>query len=405
MLTIAASSIPADFRGAAKRLDDIDIPRIAARISTGEDELRALMEVESRGHGFDKAGRPLILFEPHIFYRLLGKGAKRERAVSAGLAYPSWGQLPYPKDSYPRLIKAIEIDRVAALRSASWGLPQIMGDNFKAAGFSSVEEMVAAFCADEEHHVDAMVQFLKSSGLDDDLREHRWSALARGYNGPGYAKNAYHTRLAAAFARWEQKPDIDIRDAAERESKHSDGIADVHRAATHGATFVDAARIKAVQERLVELGYHMAGRPDGRAGPKTAGAIAAFQKENGFPVTGEITDELIEELAAAHPLEVAPDRAEGAPEGSRIVAGAKETVVAGGSIGITGALGVAGPLLDQVEEAKSFVERAKELVEPLRSFAAEYWPLIALALGVWVAVRGIGVIRARIEDHRSGKTA
>ncbi len=143
--------------------------------------------------------------------------------------------------------------------------------------------------------------------------------------------------------------------------------ADDKRAATHGATFVDAAKIKAVQECLIELGYHMAGRPDGRAGPKTAGAIAAFQKENGFPVTGEITDELIKELAAAHPLEVAPDRAEGAPEGSRIVAGAKETVVAGGSIGITGALGVSGPLLDQVEEAKSFVERAKELVEPVRA--------------------------------------
>lgn len=38
-----------------------------------------------------------MLFEPHVFYRLLGKGAKRDAAVSAGLAYPKWGMKPYAR--------------------------------------------------------------------------------------------------------------------------------------------------------------------------------------------------------------------------------------------------------------------------------------------------------------------
>lgn len=399
------TNLQSGFRGRAKRLDDIDIPRIAAEISVGEDELRALMEVESRGHGFDAQGRPLILFEPHIFYRLLGKGAKRARAVAAGLAYPNWGEKPYPKDSYPRLAKAIEIDREAALRSASWGLPQIMGDNFRAAGFSSVEEMVSAFCEDEERHVEAMVHFLKSQGLDDALREHRWATLARGYNGPGYAKNAYHTRLARAFARWRQKPDIDIRAAAARESAQLDGIADAHRATAHGETFADAAKIKAVQERLIALGYHGVGRADGVAGAKTTGAIAAFEKENGLPVTGAITDDLIAELAAAHPIEVSSVRAESVPEDSRILSGVKNL----GALAATGAGGLtldgASGALDKLDAVKGLAERLKDLIEPVKGMIMEHPRLIAFVVIGFVAFELVKIGKARIEDHQTGKTA
>lgn len=64
------------FKGRAKRLDDIDLPRIGHRIGVGEDELHAFMDVETSGGGFDPQGRPKILFEPHVFYRNL-TGAKR----------------------------------------------------------------------------------------------------------------------------------------------------------------------------------------------------------------------------------------------------------------------------------------------------------------------------------------
>src|SRR5690606_14914854 len=118
------------FKGEAKRLDDVDLPRIGHQIGVGEDELHAFMDVEAAGSGFDSQGRPKMLFEPHVFYRNL-TGAKRDRAVREGLAYPKWGEKPYPKDSYPRLKKAMLIDETAALKAASWGLTQILGENFR----------------------------------------------------------------------------------------------------------------------------------------------------------------------------------------------------------------------------------------------------------------------------------
>ncbi len=190
-----------NFSGKAKRLDDIDLPRIGARIGVGEDELHAFMDVEASGSGFDKAGRPKMLFEPHIFYREL-KGKQRDKAVAQGLAYPKQGTKPYPRDSYPRLKRAMTINNIAALRSASWGLGQILGRNHSAAGYTAVTAMVHAFEEDEENHLNAIVNFLISKEIEDDLREHRWSVVARVYNGPAYAKHNYHGRMAEAFAKW-----------------------------------------------------------------------------------------------------------------------------------------------------------------------------------------------------------
>ncbi len=41
------------FKGAAKLIEDKDIPRIAGEIGRGEDELHAIMDVEAGGSGFD----------------------------------------------------------------------------------------------------------------------------------------------------------------------------------------------------------------------------------------------------------------------------------------------------------------------------------------------------------------
>lgn len=196
-----------NFKGAAKRIDDIDIPRIGAQIGVGEDELHAFMDVEAAGSGFDGQGRPKMLFEPHVFYRNL-KGEKRDRAVREGLAYPKWRR-NYPADSYPRLRAAITIDETAALKASSWGAGQILGENYAAAGYASPREMVAAFMDDEENHVQAMVNFLESKGLARKLREHDWAGVARGYNGAGYKANAYDRKMAEAFAKWKK-----IRDTA-----------------------------------------------------------------------------------------------------------------------------------------------------------------------------------------------
>jgi N-acetylmuramidase len=198
-----------NFKGKAKRLDDIDLPMIGREIGVGEDEIHAVLDVEAAGSGFDKLGRPKMLFEPHVFWRELGKGPKRDKAAALGLAYPQWKR-NYPADSYPRLAQAMAIDEEAALRSASWGLGQIMGFNCQAAGYPFAKAMVLAFMDDEEAHLRAMIRFIRTNGLDDELRRHDWKGFARGYNGPGFAKNGYDRKLAAAFAKWHKIKDTPI---------------------------------------------------------------------------------------------------------------------------------------------------------------------------------------------------
>ncbi len=198
------------FKGKARRLDDVDLPLIGREYGIGEDEVHAVLDVESAGTGFDKHGRPKMLFEPHIFWRLLGPGPKRDEAARQGLAYARWKPGSYPRDSYPRLLKAIDIDYEIALQSASWGLGQIMGFNHKAAGYASAHDMVMAFLDDEEEHLRAMFKFIKANNLDDELRRRDWAGFARGYNGPGFAKNGYDRKLRERFAHWQKIKDTPI---------------------------------------------------------------------------------------------------------------------------------------------------------------------------------------------------
>ena len=224
-----------DFTGAAKRIEDVDLPRIGATIGAGEDILHVFIEVETRGTGFDKHGRPIILFEPHVFYRNL-RGTKRRQAVEAGLAYLKWGERPYPKDSYPRLLEAIKIDETAALKSCSWGMGQLLGENHVDCGYATVQDMVRAFCEDEDNHLEAMVNFIIAKRLDDDLRRIEakadrgevvtaadWIPVVRVYNGKGFARNDYHNRAARAWIRWRKIKDtpyaknVDVLQAAAAE--------------------------------------------------------------------------------------------------------------------------------------------------------------------------------------------
>ena len=188
-----------EFTGAAR-------PRSAGALRAAADQLgcdiaaiEALIDVEAAGFGFDHAGRPKMLFEPHIFWQNLS-GAERDAAAREGLAYPAW-KPDYPPDSYPRLCKAIEINEDAALNSCSWGLPQILGENHAPAGYTAPQDMVAAFCDGEDEQIAAMARFICARHLNVYLQTKDWAAFARGYNGPSYARNAYDKKLAAAYAR------------------------------------------------------------------------------------------------------------------------------------------------------------------------------------------------------------
>lgn len=81
---------------------------------------------------------------------------------------------------YAKLEEAYRLAPEAALRSASWGRFQIMGANFKAAGFTSVEAFVLAMSRAESEHLKAFTHFVMSNkAMLSALREHDWARLRK----------------------------------------------------------------------------------------------------------------------------------------------------------------------------------------------------------------------------------
>ena len=61
--------------------------------------------------------------------------------------------------------------------------------------------MVEEACESEAGQLRQMAAFIKSAGLQDELMAKNWAKFARGYNGPGYAQNAYDVKLAQAYEK------------------------------------------------------------------------------------------------------------------------------------------------------------------------------------------------------------
>ncbi|WP_332751840.1 N-acetylmuramidase family protein [Hydrogenophaga sp.] len=182
-------------------LTEQDFARAAFKLGCEIAVVKAVAVVESTGGGFDPEGFPKTLFEGHWFHRETnGKHA----AMHPTLSYKNWTRAHYGKtwkEEKARLNAAVALDRTAAMKSASWGMFQIMGGNHAKCGFPTVQEFVNAMCAGEGEQLDAFVQFIMSTGLADALRTRDWARFAKGYNGPSYAKNKYDEKLATAYSK------------------------------------------------------------------------------------------------------------------------------------------------------------------------------------------------------------
>lgn len=207
-------------------LTDADFAAAAARLGCTVAQIRAVWEVESGGGWFqdmradilardgpggflDGPNLPKILFEAHIFDRETGG---RFRATHPNISSAKWNKALYVggQAEYLRLDEAIRLDRIAALKSASVGGAQIMGFNYKLAGFADVEAFWSAMRTTEAAHLEAFCSFIKNDGLLDELRKisnvHADCVpFARGYNGGAFLANDYHVKIARAHDKWSRQ--------------------------------------------------------------------------------------------------------------------------------------------------------------------------------------------------------
>ncbi len=149
----------------------------------------AILAIESSGNGFAKDGRLIIRFEPHIFYGYTGQTvADTHKNQSA---------------EYDAFSIAKSINENAAYLSISMGLAQVMGFNFKSVGYTSPKEMFNAFQADVTEQIAAMFKFIVNKAVClNAAKINDFASFARGYNGSGYAKNKYDTKIADAKAAY-----------------------------------------------------------------------------------------------------------------------------------------------------------------------------------------------------------
>ncbi len=253
---------------------------IASAEQVPPQNLMAVTEVESAGVVFwliDGKRVPAARPEAHYFYRLL-KGAEREKAVSLGLAHPRYGVIRVPGARaavYDIIERMKKINETAALKSCSWGLGQVMGENAESLGYSSVQEMVRENFEGPEGQIKCMMRFIKRNGLISALKNGDFTTFAKRYNGPAYKSNAYDTKMAMAAAKY---------------AKVMQG--------PKAAAVVANEEVKKIQQIMTDMGCYK-GPITGLEDQSLRDAVETFQRENGLVVDGKygkMTADKVEEI-------------------------------------------------------------------------------------------------------------
>lgn len=169
--------------------------------------IRAVADVESAALAFvhGEPLEPIILFERHKFHEYTGgrfAGARAESADDewAVISSPTYGGYGPYGVQHQRLQAAVKLDRDAAIRATSWGMFQILGDNWHRTLSPTTQEFINRMYMTADEHLRMFVAFiLTDHRLSKAIREHNWPTFARIYNGPAYARNRYDTRIAQAY--------------------------------------------------------------------------------------------------------------------------------------------------------------------------------------------------------------
>lgn len=179
--------------------------------------------------------------------------------------------------------------------------------------------------------------------------------------------------------------------------------------------------VKAMQERLVQLGY-AAGRADGIYGSRTRAAVLAFQAENGLTTDGLIGPEtrtaLNSETAVPMPLgeratETAADLREAGSETMTTAKAIKDTAKAVGGISVAG--GAAKQVAPADPPPADLISTTKEIATEISSWkaivslmtdtfmwATSHWYVFAIVLAFVLHRYGGKIELRRLFDHTSG---
>jgi hypothetical protein len=192
------------------KIGDKDYEDAAKVLGVEVAVVKAVKDVEAGGAGYVFSNHPTILFESHVFWRELKKrgivpSKYRDKEIlnqtqKKGKAYYVGGV-----GEYARLLKACLINTDAANASASWGLFQIMGNNYKACGCRTIDAFVKLMSKGEREQLMLFMEFIKNNdGMLSCLKKKDWEGFACRYNGSDYKDNNYHIKLQNAYNKYKR---------------------------------------------------------------------------------------------------------------------------------------------------------------------------------------------------------
>lgn len=194
-----------------RHLSEAALQQAADRLGVTIAAIKAVNQVESNGSGYLVDGRPVILYERHVAWRLLAEVAdySEERiaelvARHPNLIHPKRGAYIGGPGEWSRLFSATQIiPQDIAHAACSWGQYQIMGYHWPRLGYESLAAFIAAMRASEAAQLDAFVRYIESEPpLHKAIKSRKWTDFARLYNGPDYKANLYDVKLQRAYERY-----------------------------------------------------------------------------------------------------------------------------------------------------------------------------------------------------------
>lgn len=170
---------------------------------------KAVKYVETGNNSaFLSNGLPSILFEGHVFYKELQKrniSPLKYMSANKDIIYKNWTSKYYLGGikEWNRLVKARKINIDAANAATSWGMFQILGNNYRQCECSSISDFVSKMCKSETYQIQLAANFIKNSNvLRKALINKQWSTFAKYYNGSNYSANKYDIKLQNAYNKY-----------------------------------------------------------------------------------------------------------------------------------------------------------------------------------------------------------
>lgn len=194
------------------RLTDEDFREVAEELGVEVAAVKAVVEIEAgaKHEGFWANGKPIINFDLSMFRKFAARNkinlSRYQRSHAVVFAKPNRARYgSYQAAQQARLDAARTIDDKTAIEGTFWGMFQLGGFNWKVCGTSSPDEFVRLMSRSERDQLELFAEFIRETGMLPLLKAKNWSAFARRFNGPTYARRGYHTRLARAYAKHKAK--------------------------------------------------------------------------------------------------------------------------------------------------------------------------------------------------------